>query len=147
MAASCLSAAPPPASSYAHELKFKLGMYTITTLFHLLVCSWESTGPALTATGDSSWCDTLKIDFTHRRNTRSETTPGLNVERLPHTLLRGGEAHITKQCLWDAENRGWNMYEVLYSVSQQWWCHPLRGFTSQSSGEKLVWPHEGWTVV
>lgn len=43
----------------------------------------------------------------------------------------------------------WNMYEMVYTVSLQWWSHPLRGFACkmQSPGERLWWPYEGWRMV
>lgn len=101
--------------------------------------------------GDPSWCDTLRSDFTHKGvNTRQlneyRSQLGARGKTATHTvtadkvLARNKERARERE----TESSGWNMYEVVYSVCRQWWCQPLRGGTRGHQGRRKTAVTSWW---
>lgn len=102
--------------------------------------------------GDPSWCDTLRSDFTHKGvNTRQlneyRSQLGARGKTATHTvtadkvLARNKERERERE----TESSGWNMYEVVYNVCRQWWCQPLRGGTHGHQGRRKTAVTSWWT--
>lgn len=102
--------------------------------------------------GDPSWCDTLRSDFTHkgvktRQLNEYRSQLGARGKTATHTvtadkvLARNKERARERE----TESSGWNMYEVVYNVCRQWWCQPLRGGTHGHQGRRKTAVTSWWT--